>query len=822
MPSKRKYRELRIFLACPGDVTAEKDRLHKVVERLQETARKSGFFLGLKEWRQVIPDMGRPQQVIFDQIDVQTWDIFVGILWLRFGTASGATHPTTGLPLESGTHEEFLTAYKLWKEEGKPRILFYRCKRQAEPDQIDPDQLKKVKDFFAEFETIGAHPGIYTPYTEVEKFAELIYDHLQGLIARASKEPAKRRPKATATTGFVDLNKYQEAIRRRYRHLRLETLSADQTHYQDIELQSVFISQDVRNCQKWFPEALQGPKELARPDSEPVEMFKLTELRQHEEFRQQPSRNVLEVLRDPEQRICVILGDPGAGKSSLAMVELLEWATAHNALEQSLPMIIELRHYYRKSGGKDFLKYLEQSNDLLFCFPTIFLRKRLEEGTASIFFDGLDEVFDSDGREQVANQIAQLADRFKKARLVVTSRLIGYPRRILRDAGFQHWLLQDFDESKVERFLGNWCSVAVREESNRQRVRERINMAVQVTAVRELAGNPLLLTMMAMLARQSDLPRDQFTLYQKCSELLLELWDTEKALVSKIRLGENIIIDTKDKQTILRRLAWRMQNDLVGLRGNLVARSTLEEIMHEAFTRIVDEGLRREVIKLVINQLRERNFILCHLGGEFFAFVHRGFLEYFCAEEVRNLVAREPSSAIKRLSEIFRQHCREDAWSEVLVLTANALEPTVADELLVSLLADEAEEDFRPLWFACKVLTRARDPLALANTARATRNKLEELVRSKPDSHEGWTAVQSLAEHWRDDATRQLLTFLARDKANALAGSLAVQSLAEHWRDDATRQLLTFLARDKADSAAGSSAVSLWLLIGPKNSFSLR
>jgi hypothetical protein len=32
--------------------------------------------------------------------------------------------------------------------------------------------------------------------------------------------------------------------------------------------------------------------------------------------------------------------------------------------------------------------------------------------------------------------------------------------------------------------------------------------------------------MMAMLARQSDLPRDQFTLYQRCSELLLELWDT--------------------------------------------------------------------------------------------------------------------------------------------------------------------------------------------------------------------------------------------------------------------------------------------------------
>jgi predicted NACHT family NTPase len=288
-------------------------------------------------------------------------------------------------------------------------------------------------------------------------------------------------------------------------------------------LQSVFISQDVRNCQQWLPEALQGPKELVRPDSEPVESLRLMELRQHEEFRKQPLRNVFEMLSDADQRLCVILGDPGAGKSSLAMVELLEWANSYNALDRSLPVLVELRHYHRNCGGEDFLKYLEKSNDLLFCFSTTFLRARLVEGTASIFFDGLDEVFDSEGREQVASQIAQLAGKFKRARFVVTSRLIGYPRRILRDADFQHWLLQDFDDQKVERFLGNWCSVTVREESNRQRVRKRINMAIQVTAIRELAGNPLLLTMMAMLSRQSDLPRDQFTLYQKCSELLLEL-----------------------------------------------------------------------------------------------------------------------------------------------------------------------------------------------------------------------------------------------------------------------------------------------------------
>jgi hypothetical protein len=60
MLSKRTDRELRIFVACPSDVSAEKERLIKGVERLQEPAHEAGFFLRIKKWREVIPDMGRP------------------------------------------------------------------------------------------------------------------------------------------------------------------------------------------------------------------------------------------------------------------------------------------------------------------------------------------------------------------------------------------------------------------------------------------------------------------------------------------------------------------------------------------------------------------------------------------------------------------------------------------------------------------------------------------------------------------------------------------------------------------------------------------
>jgi predicted NACHT family NTPase len=35
--------------------------------------------------------------------------------------------------------------------------------------------------------------------------------------------------------------------------------------------------------------------------------------------------------------------------------------------------------------------------------------------------------------------------------------------------------------------------------------------------------------------------------------------------------------------------------------------------------------------RMMIKQLRERNFILCYLGADNYAFVHRTFLEFFAA-----------------------------------------------------------------------------------------------------------------------------------------------------------------------------------------------
>jgi predicted NACHT family NTPase len=78
------------------------------------------------------------------------------------------------------------------------------------------------------------------------------------------------------------------------------------------------------------------------------------------------------------------------------------------------------------------------------------------DGHAVVIFDGLDEIFDPERRERITRQIVGFASDYPKARVIVTSRVIGYRRKILTDAGFSHFTLQDLDEQQVERFVTHW------------------------------------------------------------------------------------------------------------------------------------------------------------------------------------------------------------------------------------------------------------------------------------------------------------------------------------------------------------------------------
>ena len=176
---------IRVFAASPGDMADERQRLAKVIAHLSDQmADAIPIRFELKEWRQVAPGMGRPEDVILDQLPVETWDVFIGLLWLRFGMPPGKNR--AGVNHDSGTEEEFRLAHRAWQETQRPRILFYRCTRPA-PVDVDAKQLAKVQKFFKQFAPDGENPGLFQDFGETDQFEKMVEKHLTGLLIEEYK-----------------------------------------------------------------------------------------------------------------------------------------------------------------------------------------------------------------------------------------------------------------------------------------------------------------------------------------------------------------------------------------------------------------------------------------------------------------------------------------------------------------------------------------------------------------------------------------------------------------------------------------------------------
>jgi hypothetical protein len=186
--------KLRIFAASASDVATERAKVAEVAARLKPLADARGLVLDVVDWRAVVPGMGPIEELILSQLNPKEWDIFVGLLWHRFGTPPGTGY-------RSGTEEEFQAAYQLWKEYRKPRVMFYRCTREVPPDVRDSEQFERVEDFFAQFEPSGKNPGLYHSFDTIEEFEDLLFDNLQRLLLDYGEQSAGARAEPQAQAG---------------------------------------------------------------------------------------------------------------------------------------------------------------------------------------------------------------------------------------------------------------------------------------------------------------------------------------------------------------------------------------------------------------------------------------------------------------------------------------------------------------------------------------------------------------------------------------------------------------------------------------------
>jgi Domain of unknown function (DUF4062) len=183
----RNLRSLSVFVASPGDVADERVRLEEVIRELNVTwSNQLGIQLDLIRWEtHAFPGFGDdPQDVINEQIP-NDYDLFIGIMWCRYGTETKRAG--------SGTAEEFERAKARFHDNSASvRLMIYFKDAPIAPSRMDPAQLAKVAAFK---HTVGDEGGLYWTFSSIEQFEKLIRLHLsrqvQSWVEDTRGDPAK-------------------------------------------------------------------------------------------------------------------------------------------------------------------------------------------------------------------------------------------------------------------------------------------------------------------------------------------------------------------------------------------------------------------------------------------------------------------------------------------------------------------------------------------------------------------------------------------------------------------------------------------------------
>ncbi|MBC7968719.1 MAG: NACHT domain-containing protein, partial [Verrucomicrobia bacterium] len=495
--------------------------------------------------------------------------------------------------------------------------------------------------------------------------------------------------------GF-DVARYRDSLQTSYGYLKLSTIDTTDQQYR-VKLWKMFIEQTVREDMRQTLEVLKT--------SEVSEQEALEHDRR--EYFQQPLRKVLEAInpqipdfseRSGISQRAVILGDPGAGKSTLLQYLALEWVESQTSeVSARLPLLIELREY-AIAQTNSFLDFLHRGRGVDWQFDQQQLHQYLQEHPTLVMFDGLDEVFDRPTQSAITDDIIRFAQQYPHAQILITSRIIGYNPERLQHAGFRHFTIQPLDSDEIHAFIDRWYTLALGNDPDKDRLVTRLKDAITNSqAIRNLADNPLLLTMMAILNRRQELPRDRADLYDQASRVLLYHWDVDHKKL-------NLPLDTigrREKQEMLRLIAYEMQAGDEGLKGNLISADRLTRILTNYLR---DQGFSepREKANKLIDQLRHRNFILCDRGADTYGFVHRTFLEYFCAVEIVNRFEKQRTLTFEQLrDEVFGNHWQDETWHEVLRLICGMIDTKLVGDIIIYLIDKNGEtEDFKNLFLA--------------------------------------------------------------------------------------------------------------------------
>ena len=428
------------------------------------------------------------------------------------------------------------------------------------------------------------------------------------------------------------------------------------------------------------------------------------------------AQNVAAVIRQTEK--LVILGEPGAGKTTL--LKFLAVICAEGSAEAELglaaegggsplPVFIPLREFAAECATRDgdynLLNYLytHACEHLMLNLPHNFFEEALAAGRCLVCLDGLDEVWAVDRRREITDAVRALASRYRDNRYLVTSRIVGYNDAPLDRRDFDHCTVLPLEDADIEEFVRKWYTVRERDVMHRaERIKDLLDTLEREPRIRDLARNPLLLTIIALVHRiEAELPHERVRLYDKCVTALVDTWDEVKGLT----IAEKQRPFFRERRRLLERLAYEVHSDAEGpgqLRtvkaGDLELRLARFLMENRRLGYADDPDGARDEAAAFVRLARGRTGLLVERGEGIFGFPHLTFQEYLAACDIEHRCMAYGVAAVWH--EIAVKHSLHDAhWREVILLLLGSLNRYEdAPTLLVERIMETGEADpFEPV-----------------------------------------------------------------------------------------------------------------------------
>ncbi|MEW6668488.1 MAG: SUMF1/EgtB/PvdO family nonheme iron enzyme [Thermodesulfobacteriota bacterium] len=437
-----------------------------------------------------------------------------------------------------------------------------------------------------------------------------------------------------------------------------------------------------------------------------------------------------------QNRFMVLLGDPGSGKTTF--VHHLALCLAGHGLAPSngwldripgwpekedklVPVPVALKDFAARMANKkkrqadpidlwQFIVSRLAAQNLRFAKDA--LEAALERGEAMLLLDGLDEIQDASNQGLVRDVILAFQKRYKKARMLVTCRVLSYQEESARFEGVPFFDLAPFDEEMISAFIKAWYTelqrLEIKSHEEADGMVERLQEAVQRPDIRRLAPNPLLLTVMALVhTYKGKLPDERAMLYEDAVDMLLYRWDQLKAAGDWAQPRLTQLLDTAsrakvDLQTVLGRLAFESHGE-----GGFKEGEALADIKDWQLQNALAElhpAKSRDWAAQLIDTIKLRAGLLIERQRGIFTFPHRTFQEFLAGVHL----SKDPD---------FAKHAARLAgeaafWREVILLAVGRLVYHVGDFSkpldLVSELCPhgkkESSVEWRKAWLAGEVL----------------------------------------------------------------------------------------------------------------------